>query len=207
MRSLAAVIAIASSALAAEAGEEVAKKHYQQATALFATGRYDEAGEEYEAAYVAGPEPALLFDAAQAYRHGSRKDRALLLLKNYLMLYPKAPNVDVVRAQVAQLKEAMEASPAPAVPSVESKPVPSAESATNPSTLVPTTPAGAGLQSATQPAPRRILLHQKWWFWTTIGTVISGAVVVGVVLGTQSHRTWSNVSEFGPGSASGLLIR
>src|SRR5436190_22057513 len=69
-----------------------AKALYQQATAHFAIGEFTKAAEEYEAAYVIKQDPALLFDAAQSRRLAGQNEKALVLFKNYLHIYPSEHN-------------------------------------------------------------------------------------------------------------------
>src|SRR5262249_55253711 len=65
-----------------------AKAHYLRATSHFAVGEYSEAASDYETAYKLHPDPALLFDAAQAHRLAGHHEKALLLYRSYLRLYP-----------------------------------------------------------------------------------------------------------------------
>src|ERR1700742_1607102 len=86
-RVLAAVcLAHGAPARADDAGD--AKVHYQKATAHYAVGEYKEAASEYEAAYKAKQDPALLYNAAQSHRLANDNQKALLLYKNIVKLYP-----------------------------------------------------------------------------------------------------------------------
>ena len=93
-------------ALAAEPSP--ARKAYDEATAAFGLGHYAEAAQKYETAFSLRPDPALLYDAAQAYRLAGNRRRALELYRNYLRLYPNRQNADEARNQVATLTKAIE---------------------------------------------------------------------------------------------------
>src|SRR5262249_12113726 len=86
-----------------------AKAHYQRATSHFAVGEFAQAGEEYQTAYKLKSDPALLFNAAQSYRLAGNNEKALILYRNYLNLYPRSRNSDDVRTQIAKLEEAIKA--------------------------------------------------------------------------------------------------
>lgn len=81
-----------------------ARRHYEKATSAFGLAKYDEAAAEYEAAFQVKPEPALLYNAAQAYRLAGKAPRAALLYRNYLRLYGDAANADDARQHLAKLE-------------------------------------------------------------------------------------------------------
>src|SRR5678816_452649 len=87
---------------------EQSKAHFKKATSAFALGHMDDAAVEFEKAYEAEPDPALLYNAAQAHRMAGHKDRALMLYQNYLKLYGKEiPNKEEVKRHIADLKRAI----------------------------------------------------------------------------------------------------
>jgi tetratricopeptide (TPR) repeat protein len=84
-----------------------ARRHYEKATAAFGLGKYDEAAREYEAAFELKPDPALLYNAAQAYRLAGRNTRAIELYRNYLRLYGgEALNAEDARQHISRLEAA-----------------------------------------------------------------------------------------------------
>ena len=105
---LAASLTSSVAAQAADQGKGDAKRLYEEATAAFGLGRYAEAAQRYEGAFALKPDPALLYDAAQAYRLAGNKVRALELYRNYLRLYPDRSNADDARNHVAALRRAIE---------------------------------------------------------------------------------------------------
>jgi len=89
--------------------KEGARAHFEQGNASFALGDYGAAAVEYEKAFALRPDPALLYNAAQAHRLANNKARALLLYKNYLSVYgQKVSNRDEVQRHIATLKQAIE---------------------------------------------------------------------------------------------------
>lgn len=132
----------------ARAERDDARKHYDRATAAFGLGRYADAAKEYEAAFALRPDPALLYNSAQAYRLAGNKQRALELYRNYVRLYGGAPNAEDARKHVADLD--LQAAAEAAVPPAAENPVP-APTPGSPSTAAvgPVAPAPA----VTAPAP------------------------------------------------------
>jgi len=192
---------------------EEARDHYQKATSHFAVGEFAEAAAEYQAAFKAKPDPALLYDAAQAYRLANNPEKALILYRNYLQLYPSQPNIGEVQAQIEKLKDAIaaadKAKTAPPTGTTEPKRIESeATQAAPPSTATePSTPlATASPEVAThsERTPAATPLYKKWWLWTVVGVVVVGGVVTATVLATRSSGSWSNEPDVGPGSQNAL---
>src|SRR5437762_2788493 len=65
---------------------EDARIHYQKALAAYGLSNFAEAATEYEQAFALKPDPALLYNAAQAHRLAGNPERALQLYQNYLNL-------------------------------------------------------------------------------------------------------------------------
>lgn len=195
---------------------EEAREHYEKATAHFAVGEFAEAAVEYQAAFKAKPDPALLYDAAQAYRIANNPDKALILYRNYLQLYPNEPNVAEVRTQIEKLKEAVAAAEKAktAPPTGTNEPThitPEAthsdvtESPPGSSTPTPTPSSALPVRNIeTERSHRATRVYKKWWLWTAIGVVLVGGVTTAVVLSTRTSGTWSNAPDVGPGSRNGL---
>src|SRR5262245_54043331 len=70
------------------ADADVAREHARRATAAYNLGHYEEAAAEFEAAYRAVPDPALLFNLAQSYRLGGQSEKAVIAYKSYLRTAP-----------------------------------------------------------------------------------------------------------------------
>jgi tetratricopeptide (TPR) repeat protein len=161
-----------------------AKDHFKRATSLYALGRFSDAAIEYEKAYELMPDPALLYNAAQANRIAGNKPRALLLYQNYLRIYgDKVGNAVEVRGHIEKLQMAIEidaktASAPPMAPAPAVEPTPS-EKETPPAVTV-------------SPEPKKEKpLVKKPWFWAVVGgavVVVAVGVTLGVVLGSPGER-------------------
>ena len=212
VKSIAVALAVAAflfSSFAQADPESEARAHYQSATTHFAVGDFAKAADEYQAAYMLKPDPALLYNAAQAYRLAGNQDKALILYKNYVQLYPHESNVEEVHAQIAKLKEAIAASNnAKTAPPTGTKEPTQATGSGAASTATPAavTPPATPPEAATAPSSEaatetheRTPLYKKWWLWTIVGGVVVAGVVTGVVLATSSKPAWNNAPEIGPG--------
>jgi tetratricopeptide (TPR) repeat protein len=140
------------------ADDEEAKGHYEKATAAYALGHFGEAAEHYEKAFALKPDPALLYNAAQAYRRAGNRERALALYTSYLQVFPNGPNTEVAARWAQELKATLAAerarAPAPAPAPVALAPAPAA------------------------PAPRaQRSLVKRPWFWVAAGAVVAGSAL------------------------------
>jgi tetratricopeptide (TPR) repeat protein len=127
----------------ARAERQDARRRYDRATAAFGLGKYEEAATEYEAAFELKPDPALLYNAAQAYRLAGRAPRAIQLYRNYLRLYGDAENADDARQHLLRLESAS-AEGRPAGPTTVSAPAVTAAPAPTPAPVAARPPARAG---------------------------------------------------------------
>jgi tetratricopeptide (TPR) repeat protein len=184
-----------------------AKAHYKKATAHFAVGEFSAAAGEYEEAYKLKPDAALLFNAAQARRLAGENEKAVVLYRNYVNLYPEARNISEVKEQIAKLQELIAA----AQSAKTSPPTGTQEPAPAPTPPPPTTPPPAETAQA-QPAPQPVEhtpIYKKWWLWTIVGVVVVAAVVIPVAV-IEGSSKWANVPDQGPGAAlngAGLTVR
>ncbi|MEO8703097.1 MAG: tetratricopeptide repeat protein [Kofleriaceae bacterium] len=99
--------------IAAAVAPEPSKKqkfdqHYQSALAFYAGKKYPEAIAEFETAYEVDPQPLLIFNIAQAYRHGGQLDRALAKYRDYLAKDPAAER-DRVNEIIREVERARKA--------------------------------------------------------------------------------------------------
>ena len=178
------------------ADEAAAREHYEKGTAAYALGEFAEAAKQYEAAFRVKLDPALLYNAAQAHRRANNKPRAIELYQNLLRLFPNAPNRDVARQHLDELKKA----PAGGAQTVATATTPP------PATLVPppiptfeptAAPTVAVQADASDRAPRP--LYKKPWFWgAVVGVVLVGVVTaVAVSAGDDpaAKPSWGHVGE------------
>ena len=183
---------LASPARADDAND--AKAHYQKATAHYAVGEYHDAAMEYEAAYKAKQDPALLYNAAQSHRLANDNQKALLLYKNIVKLYPTSKYAAESKDRIGKLEQAIATTQSP-----PNQPAPvtlGAAPAATPAAPPPSTTPGApaATLTATAPPPQGATpIYETWWFWTGAGVVVAAAVV-GVVLATSTTKPWNNVA-------------
>jgi tetratricopeptide (TPR) repeat protein len=170
LRLLALLLALAclpaSAAYAAGGGgdQSEARAYFDKATAAFALGHYPVAADNFEKAFELKPDPALLYNAAQAHRLGGNKERALILYQNYLRLYAKAVRRSEVETRVEELKKAIErdrqlatSPPTTTMPSTLPPGPPASEPpvAPAPVVVVPATAAPAVSPAASAAAPAK----------------------------------------------------
>ena len=144
-----ASLAAARGAIAAD-DTAVAREHFEKGKAFMDLGKYNEAAAEYEAAYAAKPDPALLLNLAQAYRQAGNAEKALRFYRKYLQYVPKSPyRADIeekIDALEKQVKEGTSTAPPPATGS--------GSTGSSASTTPPPPPAaGTGQPSYIPPPP------------------------------------------------------
>ncbi|MBI5227272.1 OmpA family protein [Candidatus Micrarchaeota archaeon] len=81
-----------------------AREHHKRATALYDTGKYDEAVAEFQAAYKINDNPVLLYNIGQSYRLAQKYSDALKAYQEYLRKSPKAPNRDEVETKISDME-------------------------------------------------------------------------------------------------------
>jgi tetratricopeptide (TPR) repeat protein len=196
---LIAVLLGASSSARADRNE--ARKAYDAATAAFGLGHYAEAAESYEKAFSMHPDPALLYNCAQAYRLAGNRARALELYRNYVRLYPDRSNADEARSQVAALSKAIDdekqaavapppaqpvapvvASPPPTVPAPALSPSSSSSSS---APVSQTVAAGIATGPSAEP-PSSGGSHT--WIWIAAGVAVVVGATVAILLATRGDK-------------------
>jgi tetratricopeptide (TPR) repeat protein len=165
-----------------------AKEHYQRGTAAYALGRYADAAQEYEKAFDLKPDPALLYNAAQAHRLAGNKQRALLLYQNYLRIYgSQVRNTDEVKRHIANLKAAI-ASDEQSQSSPPVSPAPLQPSRDEPAAHATPEQTAPAITAPPPARPSRPLVKKAWFWGVVVGAavVVAAGVTLGVVLGTSS---------------------
>lgn len=154
--------------------ENEAKTFFERGTALFALRHYAEAAVAYEKSFELRPEPAILYNAAQAYRLAGNKTRALDLYDSLIKLYgTKISNRAQILEHIKNLKLAIEAD----------------RLATNapPNTPAPPPPTTTLTETPPTPLAPKPVAKRKW-LWPVIGTsiaIVVGGVAAGIVVGTS----------------------
>jgi tetratricopeptide (TPR) repeat protein len=193
------------------AGGSSAEAHamLEKATAAFALAKYAEAAEFFEKAFELKPDPALLYNAAQAHRLAGNKERALALYQNLLRVYGNKTKRSEVEARIDELKKAIDSDKAVAnSPPTSTEPVngtgpitplapPPAGSPSEPGAgastplAVPDNPTNVTTAAATttsapvltaQPSASETPLTRKPLFWVAVGGGVAVAVTVILLL-------------------------
>src|ERR1041384_712753 len=103
-----AVVFLLGAALAAPARAEdaaSAREHYERGTKFYDIGKYDDAIREFEAAYEAKSDPAIIYNLAQAHRLAGHNQEALQLYRNYLRYVPPPPNRADIEERIRGLEK------------------------------------------------------------------------------------------------------
>ena len=82
----------------------MAKMRFERGMAHFRLDEFQAAVEQWEEAFRLKPDPAFLYNIAQAYRLAKRPEKALVFYEKYLKMSPKAANHDEVERHIAGLK-------------------------------------------------------------------------------------------------------
>lgn len=194
---LAAVLLLSAPAAGADRSE--ARKAYDAATAAFGLGHYAEAAEKYETAFSIHPDPALLYNCAQAYRLAGSRARALELYRNYLRLYPDRSNAEEARSQVAALSKAIEDErhaavvppvvPTPAAttpaPAVSPPPVALTPAPVSPPPVSATVAAGVASAPSNETPPAT---GSRTWLWIAAGAAVVVGGTVAILLATRGQK-------------------
>ena len=146
-----------------------------KATAAFALGRFPEAAAEFEKAFELKPDPALLYNAAQAHRLAGNKERALALYQSYLRVYGHGDRRAEAEARVRELKEAI-ARPAP----VSAPPPPFV--APPPPLASPPPAAGVSLVAEPGPPDDRAAKSRPLVWVAIAGAIVAAAVVTTLLV-------------------------
>jgi hypothetical protein len=85
-----------------------AREHYLNGKKAFELGQFDEAVNEYAAAYRLRDDPALLYNLGQAHRLAGHASEAVHFYKVYLNRMPSAPNREEVITKIAELEKLIE---------------------------------------------------------------------------------------------------
>jgi hypothetical protein len=186
---------------------DAARAHSQEGDAYYKLEKYANAISEYEQAYLAKPDPSFLYNIAQCHRLKGDYAEAIHFYRRFLKDAPNAPNRAVAEKHIRDLEDLAShgtapspaapppapVAPAPVSPPPESPLAPLPSAPTSPpaalsapaptSTPVSTTPAVENGTPSTQTEDQPI--YHKWWFWTGVGAVVVGGLIV--ILATAKH--------------------
>src|SRR5262249_19678227 len=114
---------------------QAARAHYEKAVNHFNANEYTAAADEFLLVYKTAPQPALLYNAAQAYRLGNDVPRAIEYYQAFLRTAPEARQRPEVERRVRELSAQAGGPARVAVP-------PDLGTATQPVAVAPTPAAG-----------------------------------------------------------------
>jgi tetratricopeptide (TPR) repeat protein len=195
-------------------GGREARELFQKAEMSFNLGRFSDALADYQAAYQAKPLPGFLFNIAQCYRNLQSYERARFFYRRYLALEPRSANRRLVEDLIAEMSRLVEkseqaqavanhatppASPAPATPpalalAAVSRPPPAERDPALPAARIDVAaPAAAPARAAARP------VYKRWWFWSALGAVAVGALVIGLEV-TREDMPRGSLGTIGGGS-------
>ncbi len=164
-----------------------AREHFERANSAYALGRFAEAADEFEKAFDLKPDPALLYNAAQAHRVAGNKPRALLLYQNYLRVFgDRISNAAEVQRHIDELKLAIDTDEktktSPPTGTIHPE-------AATPSPAPVVAPAGVAIVEP-PPAPEKRHASRAWIWGVVAGAavVVAAGVALGVVYGSTTRN-------------------
>jgi tetratricopeptide (TPR) repeat protein len=188
---------------AADPRLDSARAHSQEGDAYYKLEKYANAITEYEQAYLAKPDPSFLYNIAQCHRLMGQGPEAIKFYRRFLKDAPTAPNRAVAEKHIRDLEDtsagtqpspataprAVPVAPPPVsvIPPTEPPPASSPSPGSNPLALtsaqVSTTPA-VEIGTTSTPTESRPI-YSKWWFWTGVGAVLVGGIIL--IAATANH--------------------
>jgi len=210
-----ALLVVVPGVRAADQPRDVTTAHVRKATAAYNLGKYADAAKEYEAAYEQTLDPNLLFNIAQAYRLAGDREKAITAYRSFVRSAPQSEQRRLAESKMRELEgqrpaahsatgSAPVAEPAPSAPAPAPAPTPLPMAPVTPpsqdrpvlGSVAPATPlAAAGEVTVPNPQPARF--YGRWPFWTAVGAVVAGGVVLGIVLSRHSNDVTMPLSKYG----------
>lgn len=189
---LCGVLAISSPGFADRAAATEAQRAYQRGLKHYNLSQWQPALEAFQAAYLAKPDPALLFNIGQCqrqladYRNAANSFRAFLREQPNIAALQRT-QVEGLLLQMEQALQEARANQPPqglvAPPSGES-PSTNAEPSTKARVDVPV----ASTEASSTTVVEKRSLYKRWWLWTAVGAVLVVGVGVGVGVGLTASR-------------------
>ncbi|MDZ4694071.1 MAG: tetratricopeptide repeat protein [Deltaproteobacteria bacterium] len=99
-----------------------AREHFKNARRLYDLGKYKDAIEAYQQAYLNVEDPVFLYNIAQSYRLDNQPEEAIRFYKTYLRRSPEAGNRADVEQKMAELQKEIETKQANQPPKTEPRP-------------------------------------------------------------------------------------
>lgn len=163
------------------AGEHPGRAFFQRAETKFNLGRFDEALEDYRAAYQAEPLPAFLFNIGQCYRNLGDYERAQFFFRRYTALDPRSPNRPAAERLIVEMDRLAAARAAEPRSEPERPRLQPAAAADTPSAR----PFAPALEQRGE-RPADTPLHRRGWLWAGVAAVVvAGGVAAGLALSSS----------------------
>jgi tetratricopeptide (TPR) repeat protein len=86
-----------------------AREHFERGTTYYDLSRFADAAREYEAAYEAKNDPAILFNIGQAWRFAREHEKAIMAFRAFLRRQPNSPQRSEVEQRIAEMQQLVEA--------------------------------------------------------------------------------------------------
>ncbi len=104
---LALLLSVSASVASAQSDAEIerARVLFEEGTALYAEGRYEESARRFEAAYELAPLPEFLYNVYTASERAGHVERALEALRAYLSEAGEVPNRDALESRIRILEQ------------------------------------------------------------------------------------------------------
>jgi tetratricopeptide (TPR) repeat protein len=154
---------------------------FEAGRAAFTDGRYEDALDYFDRAYALSHRSELLYNIGSANDRLRRDVEALAAFERYVRELPDAPNVREVESRIRVLRQSLEDA-SPAAAEAERTQAEIDQAAFEAHAREQAERAAPPAQADSGPG-----VVGEWWFWTIIVAVVAGAVVTGVVLGTQDQ--------------------
>jgi hypothetical protein len=172
-----------------------AREHFRKGSRAFDLGAYEEAIQEYGAAYRIIDDPALLYNLGQANRLGGHAAEALHLYKVYLSKKPDAPNRAEVENKIAELQKLVdqETKAKKALPPDQATPAPAPE----PAPQEPAQPAVTPAPVAATPAPvvDRNAGRSKKIAGIVVGGLGVAMIATGIAFGVMAQSAGDDLTK------------
>lgn len=157
-----------------------AREHASQARVHYQLGRFEQALEEYAAAYELDPVPALLYNMGQCHRQLDNFERAIFFYEGYLRGSPDARNRSLVEDLIIECRAALERQSAEPESSTQSDDGSTGDDTSSLDEQLddrsdPDDPANAALDLDQPVVEGRRPIYRRWWFWTIIGSVVAAS--------------------------------
>ena len=171
----------------ASADANEALEHYEKGIKHYHLGQYQEALEEFEAAYTADPAPNLLFNMAQSHWKLGQYEAAIEDYKQYLDSAPDAKNRPTVEVRIENLKIELASKDGDGERADSVDPVGPAEGTSSEAPPAATAP---GSRETVDDVSDSGWSTQRWWAVGLTGAGVAGAVAGGGFLGlSMQHRS------------------